>query len=398
MGFIKDLFIQGIHYIEKSVCDECFDDYAIKEFIKENASIKECDYCGKSSKESEIATSLHEIVEFMLEGIRYEWDEPGNCVGWEGGWVGAEVIDKYDLILEQLELEIENQQLFDDIVRSINIPEWCQRDPYNLPPGEEMFYNWEKFTEQVKHQIRYVFFRTRAEPRDLYDRRQPYAILNEIGNVINDLDLIKTLPADTEFMRVRIDNKRIKCKVNKLGPPPKHKAIYSNRMSPAGISMFYASTDEKTAIAETYNKKDKLKKYATIATFKTIKPFNILELTHLPDFPSLFDRDKRHLRAPLIFLRSFLRDFSKPIIKDGREHIEYVPTQIVTEYFRHIFRDEGGNIIKGIIYPSSRRRNGKSCVLFFENKNCTQDNIASNIDDDKWLMMISSSVKMSKLK
>ena len=39
---------------------------------------------------------------------------------------------------------------------------------------------------------------------------------------------------------------------------------------------------------------------------------------------------RRHLRAALSFLRGFVEDLAKPIKKDGREHIEYVPTQIVT--------------------------------------------------------------------
>jgi hypothetical protein len=48
-------------------------------------------------------------------------------------------------------------------------------------------------------------------------------------------------------------------------------------------------------------------------------------------FPSLFDEQRRHLRAGLSFLHDFAADLAKPIEKDGREHIEYVPTQIVTE-------------------------------------------------------------------
>jgi len=39
-------------------------------------------------------------------------------------------------------------------------------------------------------------------------------------------------------------------------------------MSPAGIPMFYGSLDEKTAIAELYDKKDKKRKYVTVATSK----------------------------------------------------------------------------------------------------------------------------------
>lgn len=162
--------------------------------------------------------------------------------------------------------------------------------------------------------------------------------------------------------------------------------------------MFYGSLDEKTAITETYDKKGKSGKVATIATFITSEGFKVLDLTQLPAFPSLFDEQRRHYREPLIFLRSFLKDFSKPIKKDGREHIEYVPTQVVTEYFRHIFRDEGGDSIKGIIYPSARKKNGRSCVLFFEDKDCAQDIKTQAGAASKWLTMVSSSVKTRKMK
>ena len=164
-------------------------------------------------------------------------------------------------------------------------------------------------------------------------------------------------------------------------------------MSPAGIPMFYGSLDAKTAIAETYDKKGIIKSYVTVATFKTLKAFKVLDLTSLPEMPSLFDPSKRHFRAPFIFIRSFLADFSKPIERDGREHIEYVPTQVVTEYFRHIVRDEAGDIVRGIVYPSARRKKGKSCVLFFENKDCVQDTVTDETGRGKWLSMVTAFVE-----
>lgn len=221
--------------------------------------------------------------------------------------------------------------------------------------------------------------------------------MKTIGKVANELDLIRSLPIGTEFIRARVSEKRLPITVKKLGPPSCDKARYSNRMSPAGIPMFYGSTEEATAIAEINDRKDKAKKYITVATFKTLKAFKVLDLTKLPDFPSLFDENRRHLRAPLIFLRAFLKDFSKPIKKDGREHTEYVPTQVVTEYFRHIFRDEERDVVRGIIYPSARRKEGKSCVLFFDQRDCTQDNVRGKTPQDKRLSLIRSSVKNKKI-
>lgn len=67
---------------------------------------------------------------------------------------------------------------------------------------------------------------------------------------------------------------------------------------------------------------------------------------------------------PKNYFYSFLEDFSKPIGKDGKEHIDYVPTQIVTEYFRRIFTICDINTLEGIAYKSFR--NGKKYVLIFK--------------------------------
>jgi hypothetical protein len=51
------------------------------------------------------------------------------------------------------------------------------------------------------------------------------------------------------------------------------------------------------------------------------------------------------------------------------EHVDYVPTQIVTEYFRHRFRLSGGGSLDGIKYRSSRTGQ-PACVLFFDSDDC----------------------------
>lgn len=53
-------------------------------------------------------------------------------------------------------------------------------------------------------------------------------------------------------------------------------------------------------------------------------------------------------------------------VHDGREHIEYVPTQIITEYFRYKFATKKIEKIDGIIYPSSKDRRMNACVLFMD--------------------------------
>lgn len=54
-----------------------------------------------------------------------------------------------------------------------------------------------------------------------------------------------------------------------------------------------------------------------------------------------------------------------------------MPTQVVTEYFRHVFRTNDGKKVDGLIYSSSIRKDGKCIVLFFDSKACSdeKDNI-----------------------
>ncbi len=75
----------------------------------------------------------------------------------------------------------------------------------------------------------------------------------------------------------------------------------------------------------------------------------------------------------LAFLRAFAYDLTRPVDKDQREHVEYVPSQVVTEYFRFRFRDHGGHPVCGILYPSAALDGGRSCVLFAGHEDFTDD-------------------------
>ncbi len=44
-----------------------------------------------------------------------------------------------------------------------------------------------------------------------------------------------------------------------------------------------------------------------------------------------------------------------------------VPTQVVTEYFRHIYQTSDGKSIDGMIYPSSKT--GEKAIVIFTDTN-----------------------------
>lgn len=399
MGYAKAQLEKSFSHIGgKFVCANCFEDYAIKNFIELNAKTTECDYCGGVSDSDEpIAADLADVTELIASGVESAYEDPANSAGWcsaEGGWL-VTTYDSYELIEELVEVSSDADGLLDDIAGSIEGREWCEIDPYGDPVSDSLYFDWKRFTQQIKHHARYVFYKLPKEKKGIQSYRRPdnpYDILDCIGKYANVLDLITMLPVGTPFIRVRIHKSTEQCTTYKeLGPPLAEHAKNANRMSPAGIPMFYASFDEETSLCETSNDSCEL---LTVATFKTLKPFQVLDLSKLPEVPSIFDEENRWLRQSLIFMNDFLEDISKPVARDGCEHIEYVPTQVVTEYFRHLFRTINRKKIEGIIYPSSVSPEGKSCVLFFEQGQCTQDDI--DLDENKWLSMITASVKTVK--
>ena len=50
--------------------------------------------------------------------------------------------------------------------------------------------------------------------------------------------------------------------------------------------------------------------------------------------------------------------------KDGSEHIDYAPSQVVSEFFSHVFRTALGEKIHGMVHPSAVHPGGKNVVLF----------------------------------
>ena len=81
--------------------------------------------------------------------------------------------------------------------------------------------------------------------------------------------------------------------------------------------------------------------------------------------PSIFDMSEHADYDWLLFMHEFLRDFSIPIKRDDRIHIDYVPTQVVTEYLRDAKLD-GEPPVEGIKYRSARRKDGICYVLFLD--------------------------------
>ena len=272
-------------------------------------------------------------------------------------------------MLWQLALELPNDnddKLLDAIYSGLGDQLRCSPHLYALGPDEALAYSWRTFCALVMHGSRYFFTRNL---RDSDDREllNPSQLLRATVQYARDAGRVRLVPAGQDYFRVRLQEAgTVLAQPHELGPPPPKKAA-QNRMSAAGIVMMYVSEDDLTALNETANA---VGAYA-IGKFRTRGDIRILDLAELPPVPSLFEELPDTLeydpRRNLIFLHRLARDISRPIARDDRVHIEYVPTQVVTEYVRS--PEFPGGRLNGIRYRSSRRDGGISLVLFADRLN-----------------------------
>lgn len=358
------------------VCSNCIDEYGIKSFIEENASNSECSYCQENGSNTK-SCNIDLVVEYILNCVRSEWGDPNNeglpYETREGGWQGS-VCDTWDL-LSNLGVDVREGEIFNHIVTSIQNEQWCKRNPYSLTTDRTLMYGWTDFCKFVINTSRYFFLNTRNNDYDVdqHDEMDPVKILDALGAIVKKLDLIQTIPVTTVLKRVRIvDMDTSLSSARDLGSPPRQFCKMANRMSPAGISMFYGAFDVDTAIKETYEEEKVVTKKAICGNFNSTRPLTVIDLSKNFHIPSIFDQHEREHRDYIKFLIDFITDFTKPIERADRAHIDYVPTQIVTEYFRHILPEKGNITIDGVIYPSSKNEGHQAIVIFADSKQCVE--------------------------
>lgn len=347
----------------KSFCANHFNNKDIQKYIRKNSYDGHCDYCSKDKK----VIDLDDFMEFYMEIVTQFYTDAGNFMsynGREGGYLG-EILEPYELYEEfNPEADCELEQ---DIINSIDNKAWaCEHEHYGTSDKDILNYNWEYFKYIIKHKARYLFYNTKTFQDDYY-KFYAHSILKQVSSGVKKLKLLTVLPANMAFYRCRQHERKIVIQDAKdITAPPTEIATYPNRMSPAGISMFYGAIAEKTALLEVVDTEDKEKTYVTSVIFRNKESLNLIDFTKLPLLNPFNSKQLKDYYL-ISFLQDFIRDLSKPIQHDNKIHIEYVPTQVLTEFFRYIHPDHKIRV-DGIIYPSSKDFKGKAIVLFMDHK------------------------------
>lgn len=364
-------------------CVHCFENPEVKLWISRHPERGYCEFCGKDSVQT-VDSEL--LCEALLACVQMEYstpDEDGmSYITREGGWMGQTY--EVDVPLDALGLVTDDESRIAPIEACLENYSWmwCDADHRNFNPSDRAISDWKQFSNLVKHRVRYMFLQEEREGLaethgHSYHVRE---ILREIGRAVYDAEMISTLSAGTVIYRVRPNPKGERYDtLAQLTGPPASRAVYANRMSPAGISMLYAALDKDTAMAETLDEPTRfslaelrLSQDVAVVDFSKLPAQQSLLLGLTPESENTFFREHRH---QIRFLHQFVHDLSKPIIKDRSNHIEYVPTQIVTEYFRYLYSREIDDThgIAGIVYTSAQSANlGRNIVLFVDPEESTR--------------------------
>jgi len=357
------------------VCDECFSDYALIAYVKEHATENECDFCGRK-EDRPIAAPADDVVGLIMESIRTEWTDPVEELSYdsaEGGYQGHQI--EFDEVLYEVGEPIAGDEFREALIAATigYTIQWCKAD-YGAPfEDEAMAYDWSDLVDHVKFQSRYFFSTQVREEREAGQRESAVDVLTDITAFAESAGLFSTISAGRRFWRARVSEAPGAFGTpGELGTPPPAVALSSNRMSPAGIPAFYGAEDPETAIEEIQAvPTPESGAYWSAGEFALSGDSLVLDLATMPDPPSIFD-SKRALRRPLYFLADFATDISKPLGAPGREHIDYVPTQVVAEFLRLSFVSELGPVA-GVKYRSARHDGGTCVVLFISNEDCVDE-------------------------
>lgn len=343
-------------------CIHCFNNEFIQAIIRQEDEKGVCSYCKMDGEEEAWVAGVDVVGEFVREklGLAYKNattdDVPYHVLRGFATTIEDVLRHSEAIFSDYLDIEGDVPKLIRDMfkysgpswhdIAQGDVDEWESGDAeivkidafYSNRDDNYLRYQWDDFTYVVKHVNRFF---------DIGSDRTREAMLGEFKEIFEIMEV--KLPAGTLIWRARSNPKNPvdtpEAQRNECGPPPRHLSK-PLRMNPAGISYFYGSDDLATCLAEIRPKPNDQIVYGQ---FSTLKPLRILDLSEvvLIGARSIFDPEyNHHLNWATEFLVGFIEEISKPI-DDDVSSIEYVPTQILSEYIRKLGYD-------GVRYRSSK--------------------------------------------
>jgi hypothetical protein len=206
----------------------------------------------------------------------------------EGGYQLGRPLTTYELLSTESELAASpDHELLDDLSAAIGGDAWVQRDFYRLAALQRLTVGWYVFTQTVKYRNRFFFNQAVAEAAvDDDDTVEPIELLELIGSAASAHGMVGSVEPGTELFRARVHRAdEHPSSAAELGSPPRHRAG-ANRMSPAGISMFYGALEAETAAGEAASAAAAGRDTVTTGRFVAVRALKVINLRAMPPIPS----------------------------------------------------------------------------------------------------------------
>lgn len=375
----------GRDFTGKYVTPNCFSDENLRATLSNMCEDGTCSYTGVVGN----VVSMNSLRDYLRHYIFRYFDNPDNCdlylansfiekgdeddkdspLASMGPYLVTKDTKQFETtedLLNEVKLMTRYKELNKDLVDVFGEHWWVEKEPFVISLVDELSLKWQQFSNDVMHRQRFTFLANKEfngvpETTDngLFD------ILTEIGSIIHKYGVCKELNEDTVIYRVRPLTKRVDHVFKEITCPPDLSAK-QNRMSPAGISMFYGGFDKEIALKEGRANSDGKGCCFLTGEFLPLRPLKVLDLTALPQNITFWLEGFEEVA----FLKSFHKEITRHIDHDDRIHVEYVPSQVFTEYLRYMYI---ATPLDGMVYNSSLG-SGKNVVLF-----CNQE------DSAKWL-------------
>ena len=343
-----------------------------------------CSFCAGDQ-----AADFDIFLEAFLRGLHHEFngvdDEGVFYDSREGGYQWSGITDTWDLIGDEFGDVLTGDGLVEAVQRHVEDRLWTRRNFIEPRRDEALMASWQDFRDAIRHKTRYVFWqRPRSPDDDLRGAGEipPEQILQEVGELITKLGLVRRVGTSELLWRARIhDRSERVASAASLGTIPLDLCKQSNRMSPAGIPMFYGALSAETAQKEALVRPGHTA-LATVGAFTCSREADVVDFTDLPAVPSIFHPELGNLRRPIQFLHAFVCELAQEV-RPTYEDIDYVPTQVITEYLLHAW--DAGRSITGLKYRSAHT--GTPCiVLNVPSERCLE--FGSSLLDEEYLQLL----------
>lgn len=322
-----------------NVCPNCFDDIEIQSFISSNSSSQnKCNFCNSLNVP---VLGLGDFLDFFGDFFNmFVTDESGEPLTY--------IINRDWKIFSNYEKSESNQKIITHILKSIDsdIPNYACKVIYRSQIRESLSY-WDKLKEKIKWESRFLanLEEIRSLKWDLFFQRDRIEISN--------LEV---------FYRARIhqNGQKDSYDFKEMGCPDKSKVL-SGRANPQGIAYLYLSKSLDTTLYET---RASYLDEISVGKFKIKDNLFLIDFTAIPSafaFTSDDFGDINDFATSTLLKKQISKELSKPLRRYDSE-IEYVPTQFICEYIRHITGADG------ILFESSLHQGGKNIVLFTQDK------------------------------